>query len=125
MRETKISTALITIFESAPKPISVPEILKLLEKSQLSPNKTTIYRQIEQLQKKSIISPILLREGTTHYELKKTHHHHFICERCGDISCLNISSADICHAIQSLAAPGVKIKGHDFNLYGECEKCAT
>lgn len=125
MRETKIGLALLKLLEVTSKPISVPEILEILEKQSLLPNKTTIYRQLEQLQKQSKVSAITLKSGTIHYEFKKNHHHHFICDSCGDIMCLNKieNSEDICKAIQKLTAPGVQIKSHEFNLYGDCEKC--
>jgi Fe2+ or Zn2+ uptake regulation protein len=125
MKKTKISTQVMAILESAKKPISVPELLTKCSHLSPPPNKTTLYRQMTTLLKTKKITAISLKNGTIHYELSKTHHHHFICESCQEIMCLPPSSIskDICNSIQALSPPEIQVKSHDFNLYGQCKNC--
>ena len=79
MRKTKLHKLIIEIFEQSDRPISIPEILSMLEKVGVSANKTTVYRQIEGLLRERIVEEVLLDSGTAFYELVSDHHHHFRC----------------------------------------------
>ena len=127
-RKTTISSHVLTTLESSSYPLSVPQIMDQLNQKELHPNKTTIYRILEKLAKKNVVTEVTIRSGTTYYEFSnKHHHHHFICNECETVFCL-----DTCHVEAQqmnlsslLPSKQFKIQSHDFNLYGTCEPCST
>ena len=66
------------------KPTSVAEINSYL-KNRI--NLTSIYRTLDLLKKSDLVNVILFGEGKKRYELKDKdeHHHHLVCENCGDV----------------------------------------
>ena len=125
-RKTIISTQVLTLLEASSAPLSVAQIMTSLEKKNLTPNKTTIYRILEKLIQKKIVSKITIRDGTTYFEFAQSqHHHHFICIQCDAVFCLptcHVESHQI-NLDSFLPNPKFKIKSHDFNLYGICAPC--
>lgn len=128
MRKTKLTKHIIQILESANKPLSVPEIQdKLKTDHELTPNKTTLYRQFEKLTQADQVEEILLTNSVTHYELKQDHHHHFICNECDTIKCLKDQKLEEeIHKLEhSLESKGLQITQHQFSFSGQCETCQS
>jgi len=127
-RKTTISTEVLHVLEGASSPLSVAQIMESLDEKGLRPNKTTVYRLMEKLIGKKAVSEISVRNGTAYYELSKGHHHHhFVCNECETVFCL-----DSCHVESHginlsalLPYKGFQIQSHDFNLYGVCEPCLS
>ena len=124
-RKTIISNYVLKEFEKSKHPLSVNQIIENLKAKELTPNKTTIYRIIEKLLAKNIISEISIKNYASVYEFTKGHHHHFICNECNTVFCL-----DQCHEKSPqidldnlLPNKNFSIQSHDFNLYGTCENC--
>lgn len=127
-RKTATSTQVIKELEQSKTPLSVAQILELLNKSGLRPNKTTVYRILEKLILKKAITEVNVRQGASYYELSSVHHHHhFICHDCETVFCLESCHVDAHHIDLSQLLPNkdFKIQSHDFNLYGICEPCST
>jgi len=125
-RKTIISTKVIAILQNASAPLSISQILNALASMNLNPNKTTIYRLIDKLVEDNVLTSITLSNSTTYYELaNKGHHHHFFCEMCQQIFCLNSCHLDTYNINLDglLPSNNFKIYRHDFNLYGVCENC--
>ena len=126
-RKTVISTVLLKTLESAAQPLSVNQLLTALQEKDLAPNKTTIYRILTKLQKNNQISEIKTTNGTAFFELKKrSHHHHFICNSCETIFCLNQCHLDALSINLKSLLPNENFipQSHEFNIYGVCEPCA-
>jgi Fe2+ or Zn2+ uptake regulation protein len=126
MRKTKLTNYLIEILQSSKQPLSIPEILEKLKSiHNLTPNKTTLYRQFEKLTQANEVEEILLTNNVTHYELKQDHHHHFICNECDTIKCLKDQKLEEeIHKLEhSLETKGLQITQHQFSLSGQCESC--
>ena len=131
-RNTTLSTTVQKIMEKTDQAISIAQLMVKLAKEHLYPNRTTLYRMMEKLQKKEIVTMIPLRSGVSYFELvKKTksrhdhHHHHFFCNQCERLFCLDqchVHSFDI-DLTKLLPNPNFQIRAHDFNLYGICEGC--
>lgn len=124
-RKTIVSKYVLKEFEKSNHPLSVNQIIENLNHKGISPNKTTVYRIIEKLLSKSIISEISVKNHSSVYEFTKDHHHHFICNECHTVFCL-----DQCHVKSHqinldnlLPNKNFIIQSHDFNLYGICENC--
>lgn len=125
-RKTIISSQVLTLLQESSSPLSVGQIMDALVKKKLTPNKTTIYRILEKLIQKKVVSKIMLRDNTTYFEFVQSHHHHFICNQCEAVFCLptcHVESHQI-NLDSLLPNPKFKIKSHDFNLYGICAPCA-
>ena len=127
-RQTIVSSSVLAILEHAKNPLSASNIISLLAKQSLHPNKATVYRILKKLRERHVISEFNSKNGLTYYEITHTHHHHhFICDLCTTAYCLNGCHIDLnaIHAQSMLPNQQFSIRSHDFNLYGVCDKCST
>jgi Fur family ferric uptake transcriptional regulator len=80
----------------------------------------TVYRALDLLGRLGIVRRLDLGDGAR-YELARDHHHHMICESCGDIS-----EFDECPLDPELLPPksaGFEIRAHSLEVYGRCGAC--
>ena len=126
-RKTAVSESVLDILESNSKPISFLQLKTALLKQGLTPNKSTIYRILEKLKEKSVISELYFKNGSRFFELESRHHHHFYCTNCDDVYCLDQCTFESPnHSLNDLAPnPNFNIQLHDFNLYGICDSCSA
>ncbi|HEY9886667.1 MAG TPA: transcriptional repressor, partial [Vampirovibrionales bacterium] len=94
-RYSALREAIFTTIINLGKPIAVKELLQELDnKYNLSPNKTSVYRELETLIQEKFINEVDLMDGKKRYEtLNNKHNHehsHLICTDCGDIECIEI-----------------------------------
>jgi Fur family ferric uptake transcriptional regulator len=124
-RSTPVRKAILQILEEGDVPLSVPEIQVFLNERGLSPNKTTLYRQMETFVKNNMVEGVSLKNSVVYYEKKRKHHHHFVCSICESITC--IQDDDVERAIKnmerSLKREGFFVKNHHFFFEGRCQKC--
>ena len=127
-RKTTISRQVMDIMRHSSHALSVMQIMEKLAKLDLNPNKTTIYRMLDKLVEKDNVSSTTLSNGVTYYELKHghKHHHHFFCQNCEMVFCLNSCHLEHLNIDPSimLPNPSFQITSHEFNLYGKCDRCA-
>ncbi len=125
MRQTPLLKSVLELLKKKGGPCSVPDLQLQLSNLGLEPNKTSLYRLLEKLVAKGEIETVLLDNRTVYYELKREHHHHFVCESCETIQCLEDESLETrIHALEdNLAAQGLKIKAHQFSFTGQCAAC--
>ncbi len=126
-RLTKTRLAVLNIFSQKHKPLSVAEILLYLEKSGLTVNKTTVYREMEFLIKKDIVSTVFLDEKHTKYELNLEHHHHLVCRSCGNIEEVEMKEIEkLFPIIERKLKQKKKFTNiaHNLEFFGICEKCS-
>ncbi len=125
-RKTTVSSAVLAFFESSHHPVSVKHILDYLNKKNLFPNKTTVYRIIDKLLAANYITELTLRTGGTYYETVPTHpHHHFFCVDCKSVFCVEATPAEPLMETMKTANPLFQIHSHDLNLYGRCSQCPS
>lgn len=126
---TDIKEAILKSLISSSKPISIPEIQKELAKKNITPNKTTIYREISTLQNENIIKEILIDSKTKKYELvnEDEHHHHIVCKSCNQINEFEPPKEleeDFKKFEKILSKKNnFKITDHSFEFFGLCNKC--
>lgn len=80
----------------------------------------TVYRALDLLGGLGIVRRLDLGDGAR-YELARDHHHHMICESCGDIS-----EFDECPLDPELLPPksaDFEIRAHSLEVYGRCAAC--
>lgn len=124
-RITKVRKALIEILAATKTPLSVPELLPLLETQDLPVNKTTVYRELDFLLEEKVVIELDLLDGAKRYEILHPdhHHHHLVCTDCGAIECVEMHH-DL-DEIESRIASSHKFKvtSHLLEFFGLCSKC--
>lgn len=125
LRITPVRKEIFAFAQQKKSPITIPEIQEYCAKKKLSPNTTTLYRQMETLVEKNIFQKVSVPGSATHYELITHHHHHFSCTKCAIITC--IENKDIEQSIHALEhkmnTEGFTISQHSFSLSGLCQSC--
>ena len=83
---------------------------------------STIYRNLDELEKLGVVVHAHLGHGPATYHLASTAHGHFVCEECGKM----IEAPDALFAGLAQAARekfGFTIDPHHFAMLGRCEDC--
>lgn len=122
-RATPARLGLLKLFHQAKKPLSIAGIQHKLPRQSI--DLATIYRIINALLEKNIITQVDFQHGHAHYELAtREHHHHIICQKCGRVA--DISKCDTSNIEkQALKIGGFKtITSHSLEFYGLCNSCA-
>jgi Fur family ferric uptake transcriptional regulator len=121
-RLTKLKKAIIEILSKECCLLSRQELIARLNKQKVNPDRSTIYRELLNLSKNSIIihSHIL---GKDYYEIPRKHHHHLIC-----VNCRKISQIEFGHPLakqEKLIARknNFNIINHLLEFYGYCHAC--
>ncbi len=124
-RNTQLKSTLLKILEEKRSPLTVPHLMSLLEKKRLHPNKTTLYRQLENMKESGVVEEVLLEDGIAHFEFKREHHHHFICEICNQVSCLEdqVLEKAIHRFEKQISDRGASVSHHQFSVFGTCREC--
>src|SRR5215216_6854234 len=78
----------------------------------------TIYRTLDLLSGIGVVRRLELGDGPR-YELAEDHHHHLICESCGDVSEFDECPLDL----RLLQDKGFEVNSHSLEIYGRCEVC--
>jgi len=88
--------------------------------------RATVYRTLELLQEHQLINRLEVGDGVARYETVDPggdeHHHHLVCERCGEL--YPFDDPELERAIVELSARhGFRITDHEVTLRGICPGC--
>ncbi len=78
----------------------------------------TIYRTLELLSEIGAVRRLDLGDGPR-YEMAEDHHHHLICESCGDVSEFEKCPLDL----RRLKGLDFEVNSHSLEIYGRCVVC--
>jgi Fe2+ or Zn2+ uptake regulation protein len=126
-RLTKTRLAVLEIFFRHSQPFSVAEILVSLKKQGIVVNKTTVYREMEFLLEKGIVTAVFIDEKHTKYELNLGHHHHLVCRNCGNIEEVEMKEIeDLFDVVEKKLKQKMKFTNisHSLEFFGICKKCS-
>ena len=98
---------------------TVDEIYKELKKSNPALSKTTVYNSVDILQQSGLIQSINITGSEHRYDFKRGMHHHFLCNKCGQISDIDIK----CPNIQKTIDSGYWVEEVHGYFIGICKKC--
>ncbi|WZL73517.1 Fur family transcriptional regulator [Clostridiaceae bacterium 35-E11] len=103
--------------------LSAEEIYLQVKKRCQQTNFSTIYRNLEMLEKIEMIHKTNVYNGVFRYELicHDAHHHHIICKSCGKTT--PIDFCPLKDLYPQLQDQNFTLTDHKFELYGYCEKC--
>lgn len=80
----------------------------------------TVYRTLDLLDQLGLVRRLDLGDGPR-YELAEDHHHHLVCESCGEISEFEECPLNIERL--SLENFGFEVRSHSLEVYGRCVAC--
>ena len=82
----------------------------------------TVYRNLSVLVEQELVDRIDFGSTFDRYEARKASHYHFVCERCGEVSDLDMP---IMNELNSLVEKtiGLKTNDHRLEFFGICKKC--
>jgi len=125
-KNNRVSAARSTILDCFcyyKAPIDYAQIMAYLLKNLVLVNKTTIYRQLDYLQKNKIIQEIDLGEGKKRYEIISAHHHHLRCTNCNKIECIEFKENFNPQLAEISKLSNFKVTGHELEFTGLCSLC--
>lgn len=125
LRSTSPRVAVLMLLSSTTSPLSYSDVLNCIGDNDWDP--ATIYRNLIKLKEANILSVISRADGISRYVIsygdQDNHRHpHFICDDCGQVSCLPVeltASMSLKGKWQNSVAKAV------IQLRGACPDCLT
>ncbi len=124
---TKGRRELVELLASAGRPASIAELVETRPKL----TRSSLYRNMADLQSAGIVQRIVGADGLARYELAEAiigHHHHVICTECGAVEDLVLaacSEGTLDTAItEALERTGFVPSAHRLDVLGTCANCA-
>lgn len=123
---TEVRRAVISIVFESERPLSVSDILNDLSKIDLTPNKTTVYRELAFLLAEGYIKEVVISPSVVYYESALlSHHHHLVCTKCGVIKEIDCPETEesFTQIAKSAQGKGFNIQTHNLEFFGRCVSC--
>ena len=123
LRVTGPRLAVLEVLAAADKPLSYGEVLKRMEDMDWDP--ATVYRNLVKLREAGLASVVSRASGSDRYvfaagEGADHHHPHFVCDDCGEVSCLPTTLT----ASMVMDGPwAASIQRAAVQFRGECPEC--
>ncbi len=124
LKNTKRRNLILEILATLEQPVTVDQIFWELKKNDISINISTVYRIVEALASKHLITKTNISgDNKTHFEVNRPEHrHHFICTTCKQMFWLDdCPLEEYCTLIQTRT--GFDVTGHKLEIYGYCPNC--
>jgi Fe2+ or Zn2+ uptake regulation protein len=122
-RLTKLRQEIVEILVAEDCLVSASKLLERLNKKQLNPNRSTIFRELLFLTKNQIVLKNNI-SGTDYYEIPcEHHHHHLICLGCHSISKVKLANHLKGQERKIAKQNKFEITSHSLEFYGYCRKC--
>jgi len=101
------------------------EIYLILKSNNSKSSRSTVYRNLNLLQKENIIKKIPMSDGPERYDYFKKPHNHIICANCGKVVDFNFdfSSRQIIDAIKEDTNMDTNLRS--ITVEGICSSCNT
>ena len=104
--------------------LSADEIHNKLVENKQSIGLATVYRVLTQLELAGLIQKNQFGDNQSSYEIKKQHHDHLICTKCGKI--IEFMNNDLEKLQEKISKDyNFRLNSHVMTLFGECsdDKC--
>jgi Fur family ferric uptake transcriptional regulator len=86
--------------------------------------RVTVYRMLDALVEDGLVQQFHLGDGRSRFELAETgvhHHHHLICQLCGEVAVLD--GCLLGRVDGTTVGSGFRVVRHRLDLYGLCRGC--
>lgn len=121
---TQQRKVIIEVLKSDSCPHTANEIFSLVSNEYSGINFSTIYRNLEMMVRLGIVEKLNLSDGYCHFKLAgEKHHHHVICNKCGEIREIDICPFGDLMGKAKLEEIDFHPTEHKFEIYGLCSKC--
>lgn len=126
-RYTARRRALVDLLAEVDQPCTIPQLLELGSGMAQS----SVYRNLAVLERAGVVHRIMTTDEFGRYELAEDlteHHHHLICETCGDVTDFTLpadAEADLEAALKRVARrTSFQAQHHRLDLVGTCPRCS-
>ncbi len=128
-RYTTNHRAVVEELERSDRPISIPELLAVLNDLAQS----SAYRTLSVLERAGVVRRLVTQDEFARYELAEDltehHHHHLICSRCGVIEDFTVPDSleiELERTLRRVASRrGFAGASHRLDLIGTCARCSS
>jgi Fur family transcriptional regulator, ferric uptake regulator len=123
MRQTAQRRAILRTLEEAQGPLTPQQVLERAATHHPSLGLATVYRNLASLTEHGDVVAVHLPNESARYERAgRGHHHHFRCERCGQVFELHATCPVA--VLEGVTLPGgFEVHDHALTLYGLCPTC--
>lgn len=124
-RRTKTREVILTILHEAAGPLSPQVILTACHQAGRKANKTTIYRDLEVMERAGIIRRVMVSDRSQYFELtERGHHHHLVCTSCQMVQDIQINDQGLIRQVNDIGKKlHFVIAEHAVEFYGLCRSC--
>ena len=114
------------VLHEASGPLAPPQIVLACHGFGRAANKTTIYRDLETLEKAGVVQKVMVSDRKQYFELtERGHHHHFVCRQCDLVEDVDIEDGMLLQQARKLGEKlSFSIEQHAVEFYGLCRKCS-
>lgn len=125
LRPTKNREVILRVLHEAKRPLAPPEVVKECHRLGRQANKTTIYRELEQMEKAGVVQKVMVSDRKQYFELtERDHHHHLVCVKCEKIEDIFLEEHDFEHQTKVLAhEKQFSVLHHSLEIFGFCNTC--
>jgi Fe2+ or Zn2+ uptake regulation protein len=120
-RQTAQKIIILNYLKSVKTHPSAELIYKEVKKKLPSISQATVYRVLNNFEKKGEIQAISTKDNV-HFDGDISDHAHFICEKCGHVYDI-IDECSKCGILKSKKTKVGKINKYQIKFYGKCTKC--
>jgi Fur family transcriptional regulator, ferric uptake regulator len=121
-RDTRQRRAIRAALERADRPLSPKEVLTASRRRIATLGLATVYRTLNTLVAEGWLVEVQLPGEPPRYEVAgKTHHHHFVCDRCHRVFEVHGCPGDM----SGMVPEAFELTRHEVVLYGICAECAA
>jgi Fe2+ or Zn2+ uptake regulation protein len=122
-RQTRTRREILAILAKV-HPLAAREVKERLAHHKILVNKTTVYRELDFLRTKKIISEVIFQDGIKRYELAPEEHgHHVICLACHKVERVSLANDLAAQEKKISRRLNFKILKHSLEFYGLCSEC--
>jgi Fur family transcriptional regulator, peroxide stress response regulator len=118
---TPTKNTILEKIKNSKKPINFEQIRTHLTALGQSPNKTTIYRNLEKLEEQKLINKVTLSDQKMYWESSHNHsdhqHLHLVCNICQSVECRDFENKI------DLNISGFVVNDYEITVSGTCQKC--
>jgi len=126
LKATSRRVLLLKTLQETTRPLSV-EAMRVLLKDNM--NEVTVYRALEVLVEKGIAVRISLSNLREYYELAPLggrHHHHLVCNGCGEVEDVDVPEPKgFEKSVLRQSKHFVQITSHSLEFFGKCRSCLS
>jgi Fur family transcriptional regulator, ferric uptake regulator len=121
-RDTRQRRAIRAALERADRPLSPKEVLSASRRRIRTLGLATVYRTLNTMVADGWLVEVQLPGEPPRYEMAgKTHHHHFVCDRCHRVFEVHACPGDM----SGMVPAAFELSRHEIVLYGICADCAA